>query len=370
MRRRNGFTLIELLVVIAIIAILIGLLLPAVQKVREAAARSKSSNNIKQIAIGLHNYNDAYSAHLPPLCDIGTNAPNQGGTPGGAGHNSLFFQILPYVEADNIYKLFNKAQPSTYWGNGAASSNIINTFISPADSTASSGTIAPATTYTSGVSTPPTGFPTSWTGYYATASYAANGQVFGSNSAGLPRTFVDGTSNTIMIAERAQVCTPASGTAVYNLWGLGFWSPQMPAFAALNPGGTGSTAISTNMYASNSPPGTSATGGSSSYTQGSGSPPHIWVRLGLATNNAQPPTDPAPNSGCAAGTNPYQKFQVAPRGCIACDPRVAQTPHVGGMLVGLGDGSVRSLNPSISEWSYWAATTPAGNETPYTDWTQ
>src|SRR3954454_5650209 len=107
MRRRHGFTLIELLVVIAIIAILIGLLLPAVQKVREAAARSKSSNNIKQIVLATHNYNDAYGGKLPPMVDVGTNnVPNMGAT-GGAGYQSIFFNILPYIEQDNIYRFYN-----------------------------------------------------------------------------------------------------------------------------------------------------------------------------------------------------------------------------------------------------------------------
>jgi prepilin-type N-terminal cleavage/methylation domain-containing protein len=350
MRRRQGFTLIELLVVIAIIAILIGLLLPAVQKVREAAARSKSSNNIKQIALAMHNFNDAYQGKLPALADVGTGAPT------GAGLQSIFFNILPYIEQDNIYRLFNKALPSTYYNaTNGATMNIINTFLSPADSTASSGTTQSVTVTVT--PPPPTPFQSSWTGTFATTSYAANGQIFGSNSAGLPRTFVDGTSNTIMIAERAQVCTPATGNPVYNLWGMGVWSNSMPAFAALAPAGQQNT----NMYMSSSPPGVSATGGSSSYVAGA-----IYVRLGLQSGALAAPTNPTAASGCPVAG--YQKFQVAPRGCIPCDPRVAQTPHVGGMLVGLGDGSIRSLAPSMSEWTYWAAVTPAGNETQYTDW--
>src|SRR5438094_8619723 len=135
MRRRQGFTLIELLVVIAIIAVLIGLLLPAVQKVREAAARAKSQNNLKQIALAVHNYNDAYPGKLPALTDLGTGAPN------GWGYNSLFFNILPYVEQDNVYRVFQKGTPSTYAApTVGATRTIIPTYLSPADSTASNGT--------------------------------------------------------------------------------------------------------------------------------------------------------------------------------------------------------------------------------------
>ena len=61
-------------------------------------------------------------------------------------------------------------------------------------------------------------------------------------------------------------------------------------------------------------------------------------------------------------------FELAPRGAIACDPRFPQTPHVGGMLAGLGDGSVRTVSPTISQWTFAAACTPAGQETLAADW--
>jgi len=219
LRKVRGFTLIELLVVIAIIAILIGLLLPAVQKVREAAARMSCSNNLKQMGVALHNYASANQDKLP--------GGMQGGLSGNPPYpgNPFFFALLPYIEQDNVYK--NVGQSGASWGSGGGTNGqtvVIKTFLCPSDSSHNNGL----------------GPNTGWT----VTSYVRNYLMFdtggGAQSSGyywtLPKYSIgnipDGTSNTVGIMERYAYLSASGYSGLWTHhgqerfhWGYAQWAP-------------------------------------------------------------------------------------------------------------------------------------------------
>jgi prepilin-type N-terminal cleavage/methylation domain-containing protein len=311
-RRPQAFTLIELLVVIAIIAILIGLLLPAVQKVREAAARTTCSNNLKQISLATHNYQDA-RGRLPSLYEFtGSADTGSGGT--------VFFFLLPYIEQDNLYRIANGNVyfPILTSGgmNRMACTYPIKTYFCPSDSSWGE----------EGIWMPGWRANEDPAGKWMPGNYAANFQVFGNpdrgDNAGANmqtslsiHTIQDGSSNTVFFAERLRTCN----TYYAPLWGHGFWNvTYMPIFAYGSRTGTGYTSYS--------------------------------AFVGMVGLNA--------------------KFQqVAMRSWnTQCNPALTQQIHSGVMLVGMGDGSVRGVNQSVSPQSWWAALTTNSGDILGNDW--
>jgi prepilin-type N-terminal cleavage/methylation domain-containing protein/prepilin-type processing-associated H-X9-DG protein len=135
-RQRRGFTLIELLVVIAIIGVLVALLLPAIQRAREAANRAQCANNLKQMGLALHHFNDNYS-HFPSGGE-GTNPPGGGGAPGKTYFDlhSVYTLMLPYIEHEDVYNQFDLRyayNDPTVAGNQTAAQNVIPSFLCPSN---------------------------------------------------------------------------------------------------------------------------------------------------------------------------------------------------------------------------------------------
>jgi prepilin-type N-terminal cleavage/methylation domain-containing protein len=264
-RTRSAFTLIELLVVIAIISVLIGLLLPAVQRVREAAARTQDANNLKQQGLALHSCNDGIGK-LPPVYNNFPNPMGADGPPAGMG--TLQYFLLPYLEQDNVYN-------QTAMSSDNCTNTPLKVFMGPSDP-----------------SMPGSGIVIMMDMPYGGCSYASNYLVFGNaagGSATIPGTFVDGTSNTIVFAERYTDC---GGTIVGWAMGMCGFPPTWP------------------------------------YTYG----PADYLAL--------PSPQMAPNRN-------------------TCDPARLQSPYAGGILVGLGDGSVRPVSAGVSSYSWNLALNPA-----------
>jgi len=242
--RRSAFTLIELLVVIAIIAILIGLLLPAVQKVRDAAARMECTANLKEIGLAALNYESTFKRF--PCGDMGPPPPASSAVAiyGNYTYIGVLAQILPYVEQDNLFKKLLPAplmtpagttDPAGFWGsNGnywAAANYQVPVFQCPVDNplTRTDVFILPIT------------YPTTMTGYYyagqptlGRTSYMGVGGYLGTGAGydqyagifttgtniSMPRlTSADGSSNTLMFGESV-----GSGNFSYSWMGWG-WMP-------------------------------------------------------------------------------------------------------------------------------------------------
>jgi prepilin-type N-terminal cleavage/methylation domain-containing protein/prepilin-type processing-associated H-X9-DG protein len=363
--RRRGFTLIELLVVIAIIAVLIGLLLPAVQKVREAAARMQSANNLKQMGLALHNAHETRGA-FPPISVnqwVSFDAPTMadGGViyrgpylplnqaTSGGDKTTFFFCLLPYIEQDNLKNNMAGWTPDYLMAqrrddpNKMVGSEHIKVFQAPADSSPYKEI---------DWSWPYTGRGSSHIFKQTLISYAANVRVFGQPSPryewlswpvawrnvgggiGKVSTVTDGLSNTLFVVEKPMVTGDA--TMSYRDW-------------AIN-GRTG--------------------GNDGMNTWGTTDIPETGVAFfGTTCNDPRTTADDVyGNSGrnnCRYVANdPREYFQPPSQVLIRSQQRWDNIYpyHSGGIQALMGDGSVRFVRLGISIEAWSAAVTPNGGE--------
>jgi prepilin-type N-terminal cleavage/methylation domain-containing protein/prepilin-type processing-associated H-X9-DG protein len=196
---RRGFTLIELLVVIAIIAIFIGLLLPAVQKVRDAAARSQCSNNLHQCGLALHGYHDT-NRQFPPGYSSGVSATGDDTGPGWGWAAYL----LPFVEQQPLFAQIDFTVPIEAPQHAVARNTFLKAYLCPSDTPPETLTIGPRSTSGQLLSTTCTVAPASYAGNYGISEPGVDGEgVFFRNSTVKIADITDGTSQTLTVGERS-----------------------------------------------------------------------------------------------------------------------------------------------------------------------
>jgi prepilin-type N-terminal cleavage/methylation domain-containing protein/prepilin-type processing-associated H-X9-DG protein len=333
----HAFTLIELLVVIAIIAILIGLLLPAVQKVRAAAARLKCQNNLKQLATAAHNYHDSHGK-FPAGIEQSTTR-----------YSSLFVELLPYVEQDPLHKQWDFT-PAALNG-GARAGTVIKTYICPshpnADTTLALASGAHAlTTYGGNGGTrpfPPTLSPCD--GIFPASGSAALPK-YGQVGVQIPHIF-DGASNTLLFGERV------IGDANLDTFLAAVVYPE-PVFEGTPTPPLQPTA---NYTVWAPPPGPNAAGGLIGATA-------MINHRSLAS--WAPPVPPFPNAPPPKPDRiPWSSF-----GPQAWWPRLGAmgSYHTGGVNIALADGSVRFLRDSTPMSTLHSLATRNGGEVLPGDW--
>jgi prepilin-type N-terminal cleavage/methylation domain-containing protein len=344
---RSAFTLIELLVVIAIIAVLIGLLLPAVQKVREAAARMTCSNNLKQIALACHNYHDAYNTLPPAWTDDRSPWPNR-------QVDTLWFTILPFLEQQAIYTLATKAGNPFVASDGynvktavaEVATTVVKTYLCPSDGSYDEN-IGDLSLTRYGIPVTPQGVRLT---HATLGNYVSNVIVFDpSNLQTIVSGMPDGTSNTAVIGHRLKACW----AQFTNGWLEHETVFNLPFADVRNYSPYRSLAI---MGA----PSYAAVNGNITRINGNGLPESF--DMSHPTRRNYRGVRPI-NQDFTIGSLP---FQIQPaRGF--CQQFAMVTPHQT-MLIALGDGSVRTVSESVTLATWRSAWIPKDGAVLGADW--
>jgi prepilin-type N-terminal cleavage/methylation domain-containing protein/prepilin-type processing-associated H-X9-DG protein len=347
-RTRSAFTLIELLVVIAIIAILIGLLLPAVQKVREAAARAQCSNNLKQIGLAAHNFESAYG-YMPPYQHTAVFQNANGTKTTATSNGSIFAMILPYVEQANKYNLFDLNYDVNGDGrihssitpasktNGPARAQDVPIYLCPSDPSSNTYSAWPAPgnagrlNYHGSQGAHSNVRTSDGQGGVFSMPYPSGGNVM----KGYPiNGLSDGTSNTLMFAEvmratmQSNQAAPWDNTSVYR--DTGTWDH----LDGRNVAGCAGTSVS---------------GTPLRYTG------HQYYRALPFLQTFSTTLPPNWNRKVSSGQQRYNCWGPDSAGGLNAMHIAASSYHTGGVNVGMGDGSVRFVRDSI-DFVNWRAT--------------